>query len=91
MLNKNFIQRTVSGAIFVAIVIASVLISPYTFALVFVIITALALHEYYKLTHNPGETEVNAAVGISAGLLLFISSNVYAYELVNFPVYPIYV
>ena len=90
MLNKNFIQRTVSGAIFVAIVIASVLISPYTFALVFVIITALALHEFYKLTHKPGETEVNAAVGISAGLLLFICSFVYAYELVNFPVYPIY-
>ena len=71
MLNKNFIQRTISGAIFVAIIIASILLSPYAFAVVFVIITALAMHEFYKLTHKPGETDVNFMAGVTGGVLLF--------------------
>jgi phosphatidate cytidylyltransferase len=90
MLNKNFIQRTISGAIFVAIIIASILLSPYAFAVVFVIITALAMHEFYKLTHKPGETDVNFMAGVTGGVLLFICSFLYAYNLVSFPVYPVY-
>ncbi|MHB9056302.1 MAG: phosphatidate cytidylyltransferase [Paludibacteraceae bacterium] len=90
MQNKNFIQRTVSGAIFVAIVIASILLSPYTFAAVFVLITALAMHEFYKLTNKPGEIEINSVVEIMGGVLLFICSFLYAYKLVTFPVYPVY-
>lgn len=90
MQNKNFIQRTISGAIFVVIVIASILIAPWTFAVIFVVITALALHEFYKLTHKPGEVDVNIPVGVIGGILLFICSFMYAHKLVTFPVYPIY-
>lgn len=90
MPNKNFIQRTISGAIFVAIVIASILLSPYTFAVTFVVITALALHEFYKLTHKPGEVDVNLTVGVIGGVILFVSSFLYANKVVTFPVYPIY-
>ena len=90
MLNKNFIQRTISGVIFVAIVIASVLLSPYTFAAVFIIITAYALHEFYKLTRRPGVVDVNPIVGVIGGILLFFCSFIYTNELVSFPVYTVY-
>ncbi len=90
MLNKNFIQRTVSGAIFVAIVIVSILLSPYTFAVIFVVITSLAMHEFHQLTNKSGETDVNATAGILGGILLFVCSFIYSNQLITFPVYPVY-
>lgn len=47
---KNLIIRTLSGAAFIVLVIASILYGPVTFALVFGGIMVVAVYEYLKIT-----------------------------------------
>ncbi len=79
---NNFVQRAVSGAVFVAILVGSILWHPYAFGCVFTIVTALAIHEFHKLTNRPdNEINVNKASAIVAGILLFVCSYLYASNL----------
>lgn len=71
---SNFLKRTLSGAIFVILIVASILINQYTFAALFAVITALALHEFHKITNQKKQVEVNPFVAITGGLILFLSS-----------------
>ena len=71
---NNFVKRTISGGIFVAITIASILLSPYTFAAVFALFTAMAAFEFHKLTNKPAEVQVNKTVAVIGAVLLFLCS-----------------
>jgi phosphatidate cytidylyltransferase len=46
---NNFWTRAFTGALFVAIMIAAIQISPYTFMLLFMLINLLSIIEFYKL------------------------------------------
>ena len=87
---NNFVKRTISGGIFVAIVVTSILLSPYTFAVVFAVFTALAAHEFHKLTNKPVDIQVNKTVAMIGALLLFVCSFVYASGKFQYPVYSFY-
>lgn len=87
---NNFIKRTLSGALFVGIIILAILIDSYVFAAVFAIITGSAVREFHKLTNAQSETEVNGILGVIGGVILFITSFIYAADLLNFPVFLIY-
>lgn len=87
---NNFVKRTISGGIFVAIVVTSILLSPYTFAVVFAVFTALAAHEFHKLTNKPVDIQVNKTVALIGALLLFVCSFVYASGKFQYPVYSFY-
>ena len=71
---NNFVKRSISGGIFVAIIVTSILLSPYTFAAVFALFTALAAHEFHKLTNKPAEVQVNKTEAVIGAVLLFICS-----------------
>lgn len=49
---SNFWQRTLSGAVYAALVIASTLTHPIFFGLLFMIVTALAVREYHHLMQS---------------------------------------
>lgn len=76
---KNLLQRTLSGLIFISIVIVSTLWHPYAFAVAFFAATFLGLHEFYKMTYKPETIEINIVVGTLGGLILFANSFLYAY------------
>lgn len=49
---SNFWQRTLSGTVYVALVVASILVHPAFFGLLFMVITSLAVREYHHLTQS---------------------------------------
>ncbi len=81
MLKNNFLQRTLTGALFVGIVLASML-HPIAFAAVFLIFMILGLREFYTLVEQQGYKPQKIA-----GLVLAIALYVFAYfmliDLVN--------
>ncbi len=49
---SNFVQRTLSGAVYVALVVSSILVHPVYFSVLFGIITMWAVHEAHTLIHS---------------------------------------
>lgn len=87
---KNLLQRTFSGLIFIVITISSILYHPFSFGAVFLILTFLALYEFYKLTNKPGSIDVNPIIGVIGGLILFTSCFLHAYEKAPIYIFSIY-
>ncbi|HRS07947.1 MAG TPA: hypothetical protein P5221_03865, partial [Bacteroidia bacterium] len=46
---NNFWTRAFTGAVFVAVMIAAIEFSPYTFMILFMVINLLSIIEFYKL------------------------------------------
>lgn len=76
---KSVATRAVTGAVYVAIVVGSVLWNKYSFATVFIAFSALASAEFYHLTkdltHTPRGTRF---VDILGSILLFLTLYIYA-------------
>lgn len=87
---NNFLQRTLSGLSFVVIVVGSILISPYTFAFVFVIITAWTVHEFHKLTNVQSQIEVSPILAVTGSVILFLTSFFFASGLLRYFIYFVY-
>lgn len=71
---NNFLKRTLSGAVFVTLVVGSILLSHYTFAAFFAIICGLGVREFHKLTNNKSEVAVNQFISMTGAILLFLTS-----------------
>ena len=65
---KEFLTRTLFGAIYAGVVIGSILIDACMFGLVFMIVTALAIKEYHTLVKSSIK---QTAYAMAAGVLLF--------------------
>lgn len=87
---NNFLQRTLSGLFFVVIIVGSILISPYTFALAFSIISAWTVREFHKLTNIQSQVDVNSILAIIGSVILFLTSFFFASGLLQYPVYSVY-
>lgn len=74
---NNFVKRTLSGILFVSLIVSSILLSSYTFALVFALICVLAVREFHTLT-NSKIVNVNVIVAMIGAGLLFASSYINA-------------
>lgn len=75
MLNyKDLGTRILSGIIFIAILIGGILINQYTYFIVFAIVVALSLNEFYNLLEKTGRSKVSKTLNILGGLSLFIGS-----------------
>lgn len=79
---SNFWQRTLSGTVYVGLVVASVLVHPAFFAVLFMIVTSLAVREYHHLV---GSYTGLAACATGAAALLFGMSCFY-FSGAEFPV-----
>lgn len=71
---SNFWQRTLSGTVYVALVVASILVHPAFFGLLFMLVTALAVREYHHLMHSHNSLMVCAT---GAAALMFCTSYFY--------------
>lgn len=74
---SNFWQRTLSGTVYVALVVASILVHPVFFGVLFLIVTCMAVREYHQLLHSHFAL-VMCAVGSAA--MMFCASFAYFSE-----------
>lgn len=72
MKTTNFILRTLSGFIYIAVVIFSILLHPAAFALIIGVFALLALYEFYRLTIE--KQFPISYIGLLLGLMVYLLS-----------------
>jgi len=87
---NNFIQRTLTALIFVAILLSGVFINQYVFLGVFLIITIFTQHEYYKLLEKMGIDTLKIPGLIMSGLF-FISTFLTSYKILPEEIYFLFI
>jgi len=87
---NNFIQRTLSGAFFVALIIGSILLSKFSFALVFSVIAAWAVQEFHKLTNHQSGVQLSPWYGIVGAVILYVTSFLHAADILRYPIFSFY-
>jgi len=74
---KNLLLRTLTGLVYVAVIIAGIIGSSYSFLALFSAVTVLCLWEFYNLINTQRQTKINLWYNCLGGLLLFISTYLY--------------
>lgn len=72
-MKNKFVQRAVTGILFVAVLVGGILYSPVTFGVLFMLITALSVYEFSRLMNASGKVHVNKAIVSLSGAYLFLS------------------
>jgi phosphatidate cytidylyltransferase len=70
---KNFIIRTITGALFVAILLLCILYSPWSFVFLFAIIAGLCVFEFATLVNRTGDVTMNRTMSSLGGVYLFLA------------------
>lgn len=73
ILKNNFIQRTITGALFVAVLVGCILYDPLTFGALFVIISALTVREFGHLLNQTEGVSINKTITMLGGAYLFLA------------------
>ncbi len=71
---KNLLLRTLSGIIFIAVILFGIFFGPYAFVAVFGIMLLLCLYEFYSLVNQIEGVSVRFLINCSAGLYFFLSA-----------------
>ena len=88
---KTLLTRTLSGAVFVALVLGSLMVSPYAFAVLFAFFAAVGLYEFYHESANAEKFSFMMLPDIVTGVLLFVAAFMKASAFSSFPYFAIYV
>lgn len=78
----NIVARTLSGAVFVVVVIGSVLLHPYAYMGVMSIIIVWAMLEYYDIVIKD-RVHAGKILGVTSGVVLFAAAFFHAQHLVS--------
>ena len=71
---NNFVKRTITGVLFVAILVGCILFGPISFGILFVLISALTIFEFGQLINNHNEgVQVNKTITMLGGAYLFLA------------------
>lgn len=70
---NNFFKRAITGALFVVVLMGSILWHPISFAVLFSVVVVLGIAEFYKLL-KPKDIHPQKYVGIIFGLLIFLAA-----------------
>lgn len=70
-MKNNFIQRAITGIIFVGVLIGCILGGPISFTLLFALTTALTIHEFGVIISKQPDVEINKPICMLAGVFLF--------------------
>ena len=70
---KNLTVRTLTGAVFISIMITAIWLPPYLFGIVFLLIAGLGLREFYALSTPVEGVKTLGKFSILSGCLLFIA------------------
>jgi len=84
-MNHNLIVRTISGAVYVAAILAGLLLGPISFGIVFLAFCFLCLVEFYQLINNGLSLDINTPIATFAGVFLYIAGYLMASGIVETP------
>lgn len=70
---NNFVKRTLTGIIFVGVLIGAILYNALSFAALFCLITGLALWEFYGILTNFEVSKVHRLICTAGGMYLFFA------------------
>lgn len=87
---NNLLTRSLSGFFFVTIIVASILISPYSFVVVFTVLSAWSVYEFHQLGNHQKDVNVNPVMPVIASVILSVTSFLYASEILTYPSYSFY-
>ena len=87
---NNFLQRTLSGFFFVLIIIGSISWNPYSFAVVFTLITGWSVYEFHKLTNQQHQVHVMTLMSVLGAVILFVTSFLFATGTIIYPGFSLY-
>lgn len=68
---KNLIMRTLTGVVFVALMVGSIMYGPVTFAILFALVTGMSMWEYTGLINKRGDVSLNRLISVVAAVYLF--------------------
>lgn len=71
-MKSNFIQRAITGVIFVAVLIGCIVGGPISFGILFALISSLAINEFCNLVNHVEGIQVNKRICILSGTFLFL-------------------
>ena len=84
---KEFIVRSLTGVVYVALIIVGIVVNAYTFLTLFSIIILLCLWEFYGLINERKRARINLWYNCFGGFLLFISTYLYASGIFNHTIF----
>ena len=71
-MKSNFLQRAITGVIFVAVLVGCILGGPISFTILFALLSALTINEFGNIVYRMEHTRMNKPISILAGLFLFL-------------------
>ncbi len=77
---KNFIQRAITGLLFVAVLAGCTLFDPIAFGILFVVISALTVREFAQLMNRAQGVRVNQTITMLGAAYLFLATMGYCIE-----------
>lgn len=75
---KNLIIRTITGVLFVVVLVAAIVYSPFSFGMLFTVITALATWEFCSIVNQRPDVQLNAPIATLASVCLYLGTYAYA-------------
>ena len=72
-MKNNFIQRAITGVLFVAILVGCILYHPFSFGALFIVISALTIREFDSLVNHIEGVSVNKNIIMLGGAYLFLA------------------
>ena len=73
-MKNNFMQRAITGIIFVAVLIGCILGGPVSFGILFAIISAAAINEFGNLINKQEDVQMNKRICILGGIFSIMAS-----------------
>lgn len=74
---SNFLKRTLSGALFVLIIIGAIILGRYSFFAIFLTVTIASLFEFYRMSFK-ARIRPQYIYGIVLGAVIFVTNYLYA-------------
>jgi len=84
---KVFLIRTTTGIIYATVLLAGILVGPYTFAALFAVITGLCLWEFYGLVNNKNQVALPRLFNVLGGMYLFVATFLFIYKGFDFSIF----
>lgn len=71
-MKNNFMQRAITGVIFVSVLVGCILGSPFSFGILFALISMASVAEFCRLVNKQEDVKVNSNICILSGAFLFL-------------------
>ena len=75
---KNLILRTITGLAFVAVLVGSIVYSPFTFGALFAVVTGLATLEFCNIVNKNARVQTNTFICSLSSILLYFAFFAYS-------------